>query len=97
MSCFDKYRSSRAWDPYIRVRRIAQSPGRVLISEPLARTSVEDLVTDDVLEFEQCKNVTFHDAAPKGLPLKWTECQPVVGRTGPNTIQPRSAMPPHTV
>ena len=36
-------------------------------------------MTEDDLELEY-KHYTFHDAAPKGLPLKWCECQPVVGK-----------------
>ena len=42
-------------------------------------SSVEDIVTEDAMSLEY-KHYTFHDAASKGLPLKWCESQPIVGK-----------------
>ena len=44
-------------------------------------SSVEETVSEDALSGElEYKNYTFHDAAPKGLPLKIFECQPCIGK-----------------
>ena len=42
-------------------------------------SSVEDIACEDALELEY-KHYVHHDAASKGLPLKWCECQPVIGK-----------------
>ena len=42
-------------------------------------SSVEDIVSEESLELEY-KHYVFHDAASKGLPLKFFESQPVVGK-----------------
>ncbi len=40
----------------------------------------EDIASEDAFSELEYKHYTFHDAAPKGLPLKLFECQPVVGK-----------------